>query len=535
MFYYTSFGQTIIALVALVFVYFMVPYLLDPYNYRRRFSGPWLAALTNSWLSWVNHAEKRSHVIHALHEKYGKFVRIGPDHISIADPAALEAVYGHGNGLPKSDSYKGFEVGGPNMFTTRDKADHSARRRRVAHVFSQQSVAGFEPRVCRYIRQLCEQWDKRCVASAHGNSGPNWDAKNGRAVLDSAHQFSYLLYDTIGDLALGTPFGMIEAQKDAAPIAQSFAADQAEALSTVDLPVMHILDVSERSFVTLAPYPGWIQDMLRAAPWNFKNMKAQFNLFGVTLAAASRRIRLGSQIDNDELMSEKASADMIGKLMEVHDENGMPLSNEIIMGEASLMLVAGTDTTSNATFYYIAKHRRVQQRLQEELDTNLPRLSDGDDVVTKLEQVKSLPYLEACINESFRLHPPICQGLPRIVPPGKTIVVAGEVFRPGSVVSVPIHTTNRSSLFGPDADKFRPERWLEDKASVMNKYSVPFSIGSRACIGRNVAMMNLLVTISTIFRRYDVELEDPTDEMHTHEAFIHKVSSCRVAIKYRQM
>ncbi|KAG8723679.1 hypothetical protein FRC09_002213 [Ceratobasidium sp. 395] len=195
-------------------------------------------------------------------------------------------------------------------------------------------------------------------------------------------------------------------------------------------------------------------------------------------------------------------------------------------------------TTSNslsATFYYIAKHPRVQRRLQEELDSNLPQSSDGGDLITKMEQAKNLPYLEACINESFRLHPPISQGLSCVVPPGKAVVIAGEVFQPGSVVSVPIYTTNRSSLFAPNANEFRPERWLEDEAGAMSKYNVPFSLGPRACIGRNVAMMNLLLALSTIFRRHDVGLADPNDEIRTHEAFIHKVLSCRVAIKHRQM
>ncbi|KAG8795410.1 hypothetical protein FRC12_014894 [Ceratobasidium sp. 428] len=120
-----SFSEISIALVILVPVYLIVPYLLDPYDYRRRFSGPWLAGLTNSWLSRVNNTGERSYVIHALHEKYGKFVRIGPDHISIADPDALEAVYGHGNGLLKSNFYRGFEIAGPDMFTTQDKVEHS--------------------------------------------------------------------------------------------------------------------------------------------------------------------------------------------------------------------------------------------------------------------------------------------------------------------------------------------------------------------------------------------------------------------------
>lgn len=70
----------------------LIPYLLDPHNYRRpAISGPWLNALTDAWLAHAAAQGNRSERVHELHKKYGKFVRIAPNHISIADPDALQA------------------------------------------------------------------------------------------------------------------------------------------------------------------------------------------------------------------------------------------------------------------------------------------------------------------------------------------------------------------------------------------------------------------------------------------------------------
>jgi benzoate 4-monooxygenase len=125
----------------------------------------------------------------------------------------------------------------------------------------------------------------------------------------------------------------------------------------------------------------------------------------------------------------------------------------------------------------MAKHPQVQQLLQIELDTCVPL--DSSNIIANFDQVKGLPYLNACIKEALRLFATVGSGLPRVVPPGKTFSFGGETFKEGSVISVPAYTTNRSTLLGSDAEEFRPERWLEDETGEINKYNVPFSMGSR--------------------------------------------------------
>jgi benzoate 4-monooxygenase len=138
------------------------------------------------------------------------------------------------------------------------------------------------------------------------------------------------------------------------------------------------------------------------------------------------------------------------------------------------------NSTLSALCYYLATHLSVQRRLQAELDQYVPLdPSVSPDPVVNYEQVKNLSYLNACVKETFRLHSTLGTGLPRIVPPGKTFTFGGQTFKAGSVISVPSFTINHSCIWGPDAEEFRPERWLEDSSGTFNKYYMPFSTGPR--------------------------------------------------------
>lgn len=126
--------------------------------------------------------------------------------------------------------------------------------------------------------------------------------------------------------------------------------------------------------------------------------------------------------------------------------------------------------------YYLARNRYAQERLQRELDE---RFGADDETAATGQQIKDLPYLDACINEALRIHSTSALGLPRTVPEGG-ISIRGQFFPEGTILSVPSYSIHRDpSIWGEDVEEFRPERWFEGDSVAMNKCFNPFSVGPR--------------------------------------------------------
>ncbi|CAE6515556.1 unnamed protein product [Rhizoctonia solani] len=367
---------------------------------------------------------------------------------------------------------------------------------------------------------------------------------NGQAVIDICAQFSYLAFDIIGDLALGSPFGLIQAQKDSSLAIESFDASGEPQRGTLEIPIIKTIADGGVVGMSVGVFPPWAHKFLLLLPWNLSGLFHKLNFFKLTTTSVDAKLKRGPR---DDVVDGKRNIDILDKLLEVRDEDGDPLTVDELYAEALLLLVAGSDTTSNtisSLCYHLAIHPEVQQRLQAELDQHIPYDPSKElktkrglmippyESVAEYDGVKNLPYLNACVKEALRIHPPIATGLPRVVPPGKSVTVAGQTFKPGSVISVPSYSTNRSSVWGNDAEEFRPERWLEDDSSSLNKYFVPFSVGPRSCIGRNLAHMEVMLVAATLIRRYQIKALSTT-KMITREGFLHGAIHCEVAITRR--
>jgi len=145
----------------------------------------------------------------------------------------------------------------------------------------------------------------------------------------------------------------------------------------------------------------------------------------------------------------------------------------------------------------------------EELDSKDREGFFGDKekgVVTWAES-QGLPYLDACIKESFRLHP--APGLPieRIVPP-QGAEIAGHFIKGGTIVGCNAWVVHRRpEIFGEDVEVFRPERWIEGdekKIKEMGATLLHFGMGARTCIGKNISLLEIYKVIPTVLRRFEV-------------------------------
>jgi len=489
--------------IALV-LFWVIPYLTSNTGIRD-IPGPFAAKFSSLWLLLQARQGKRYLSVNAAHKKYGKLVRIQPDHVSIADDSAIQEIYGHGNGFLKSEFYDAFVSIQRGLFNTRDRAEHTRKRKTVSHTFSTKNIGQFETYMHQNLDLFVRQWDT-LSNNAHGDF----------AKIDCLHWFNYLAFDIIGDLAFGRPFGMLEKGKDITEIQRTPDAPISYAPAVEVLNRRGEVSGTLGCLPQLKPYAKYLPD-----PFFSQGIKAIENLAGIAVA------RVSARLDNKE---DSGRVDLLARLMEGKDENGKKLGRSELTAEALTQLIAGSDTTSNtscAILYWICKTPGVLQKLQKELDEAIPT---GVDVPT-FDMVKDLKYMQNVINETLRIHSTSSLGLPRLVPPGRGIEILGHHFPPYTVLSVPAYTIHHSKeIWGSDADEFVPDRWDSITERQKNAF-IPFSYGPRSCVGRNVAEMELALIVGTTFRRYDFDLYQK--ELETREGFLRKPLECMVGIKKR--
>ncbi|KAK3941028.1 cytochrome P450 [Diplogelasinospora grovesii] len=489
--------------------FYLYPYLVT-YGALRKVPAPFPAQFSNLWLLSVCRAGKRYEVVDEMHKKLGPVVRIQPNHVSICDDEAINVIYGHGNGFLKSSFYDVFVSIRRGLFNTRDRTEHTRKRKIVSHTFSLKSISQFEPYIHSNLELFVRQWDNLIESSKTKNADK-------AAHVDCLQWFNFLAFDVIGDLAFGAPFGML-----------SSGADMAEVRSSPDSPPIYapaIEILNRRGEVSatlgilpeLKPFAKWIPD-----PFYTQGLTAVENLAGIAIACVKARL------ENPPGNQRK---DLLERLMEGRDEKGQPLGREELTAEALTQLIAGSDTTSNsscALLFHVARTPGVMKKLQDELDAAIP---DSVDVPT-FDMVRDLPYLAAVVNETLRHHSTSGIGLPRQVPDDSTgIHLNGYYFPPGTVLSVPTYSIHHSKeIWGPDADDFRPERWENPTLRQKNAF-IPFSHGPRACVGRNVAEMEMKLIVATWARRYEVFLRQ--DYMDTREGFLRKPLGLEIGLRRR--
>ncbi|KIY49616.1 cytochrome P450 [Fistulina hepatica ATCC 64428] len=522
----------VVILLVTVLLVHIVPWVIDSHRLRG-YPGPFLAQFTDLWLGKVSTTGHRSEVIHGLHQKYGPIVRIAPNHVSIASPEALQTIYAHGNGALKSDFYDAFVSISRGVFNTRDRAEHARKRKIISHIFSQKSVLEFEPHVRLYVGQLLDRWDALYDSAVKGLSGDDgeggWFGRDGRLWLDCLPWANYLAFDIIGDLAFGAPFGMVPAGQDSAPIPKnqeeafgSFGSDKE--VETVHIPAVKILNGRGEYSMSMGTFPSRWRPWLKYLPWFNKGKRDVEALAGIAIMAVAKR--LATPTDRTDLLS---------KLQAGKDEDGNPMGRQELTAEALTLLIAGSDTTSNSTcaiIYYLARTPYAQAKLQAELDE---KLGVADQRVSSGDELKDMPYLDACINEALRLHSTSSVGLPRVVPE-QGLHIFDHDFVAGTVLSVPSFSIHRdTAVWGDDVEAYRPERWFErDQADIQRTFN-PFSTGPRGCVGRNLATLELRIIISSILRRFHFVLEDSNMILETSEGFLRKPLGCRVGIKRRDV
>lgn len=222
-----------------------------------------------------------------------------------------------------------------------------------------------------------------------------------------------------------------------------------------------------------------------------------------------------------------AKKDFFYYLLNAKDpETGEGLSMKELWGEANVLMVAGSDTTSSsmvATLFYLLRHPRAMELLKKEVRSSF---TDVEQIISG-PQLNDLTYLKACMDEAMRLAPAVPGAIPREAMEGGAEV--DGVFLPaGSECGAPAYSLHRHPDYYREPLSYIPERWIEGATCqapsgvswTSSRYDIdnarnafcPFSIGPRGCIGKSMALMEMRITLARMLFLFDMELADRMGE-----------------------
>ncbi|SJL11872.1 uncharacterized protein ARMOST_15283 [Armillaria ostoyae] len=341
--------------------------------------------------------------------------------------------------------------------------------------------------------------------SAHRTTSA-WDAileaNDGTATIDVQNWMNRISMDSIGIAGFSHDFGAIEGKP--------------QIFDRVDLS-------GGATFFAFMIIAGTMFPAVLRLPSKRKEAIVDMNrvFSGVADQLLSKAKEHGSEEDKS----------IMGLLLksETHDADVHMSRDEIIAQLVSItlsnrlsgkLIFTGYETTSISLTWALiemCKNTDIQNKLRDEL------MQFGTTDPTWEQLNSSLPYLDAVVHETLRMHPPVSEAtrvaaeddvLPLSTP---VVTKSGETVNSifvakGSILTVTLETLNTSEEFwGPDAKEFKPERWLEDfapraKEIQGHRHLLTFVDGPKTCLGKTFALAEFKAALFVIVQNFTFEL-----------------------------
>src|SRR5579872_1308939 len=193
--------------------------------------------------------------------------------------------------------------------------------------------------------------------------------------------------------------------------------------------------------------------------------------------------------------------DLLQILMDARYNDGHGMPDELILSESMQLLVAGHETSSNALswlFYLLTSRRDCLEKVRREFDSVL-----GDAPITYAD-VPKFEFTTQVIMEALRLYPPFWM-VDRMAVADDRV---GDLAIPrGSLVIVYVYGAHHAPRYWQNPESFDTERFTKENDKQRTPFTfLPFGAGPRGCIGGNYAMLQILMILSDLLRKYDFQL-----------------------------
>ncbi|KAJ6008198.1 Cytochrome monooxygenase lcsI, partial [Penicillium herquei] len=442
-----------------------------------RFPGPNLAAFSNlPTLYWTCTGQLHTKLLE-LHNKYGDVVRTGPSALSYRSPQAWKDIYGHrkagAGSFIKDPTFYPVGPYGRNLLNSNDE-DHARERRLLSHAFSEKSLREQEQLIQSYADLLVSRLNEK--VSALNN------------VVDLSRWYNYTTFDIIGDLVYGEPFDCLKNIEYHPWVSMIFTTSKGSAFMRAVL-----------IYPWLAPV---VKNLLPRETMRLRREHME-------MSAQKAQRRLDRKTDRPDFMTA------------VLKNEHRTMSENELKANASLFIIAGSETTASllsGVTYYLLENSAAYEKLKKEVRGTFKSF---DDIT--FQAVSTLPYLNAALEEGLRCYPPVAGIFPRVVPKGGSMI-DGELVPEGTSVAGAHFATYHAESNFAEPDSFIPERWLENREKRFESDNlaalVPFSLGPRNCIGKNLAYAEMRVIMAKMIWTFDMRLDVSAKGWNNQRTFL---------------
>ncbi|CAI0650529.1 unnamed protein product [Colletotrichum noveboracense] len=242
------------------------------------------------------------------------------------------------------------------------------------------------------------------------------------------------------------------------------------------------------------------------------------------IAGVQHRQKTSNSKDDDDCVISRAISKVRARQTDkklsadpFHELGGEAHFNKVIKSQMRFLLLAGYDTTGSTITYVLhilSQHPEVLARVRQEHDEVL-----GSNVSRAAQQLKEnphlvnrVPYTTAVIKETLRMYPPtstLRNGKPGFdlydrETPGSTVRYPTE----GCIVFGNHHGLHHNPRYWKEPDTFLPERFLTAPGDPSGLHPLqdawrPFEKGPRACMGSELAMVEIKAVIMLVAREFD--------------------------------
>ncbi|KAL4798055.1 cytochrome P450 [Aspergillus venezuelensis] len=488
--------------ISLLYEYAIYPSVVSPLS--KLPNAHWSASLSPAWILWKRFRCQNNRTIHAIHQRLGPIVRLGPSEISInCVEGGIKSVYT--GGFDKHDWYPRVfgSFGTVSMFTMTGSKAHSARKRMLSNIYSKSFLQSSTH--LKLISKMVVLDRLLPILQEAATSGSDLDVHDLNQGLTMDFVSAYLV-------GLGNGTNFLQNEEYRREMLCLYQCRKPFEFYHQEVP--NLLSLLKALGIRLIPkWSDKADDILGS--WGLELCdKAEASLGSTDPAlepvvykhlkqAISKQASL--KTDDPKLDKEYLKQQRFDIAAELYDH-----------------LTAGHETSAVVLTYVLwelSRHPNLQSDLRKELlalepQITYPTPSEPSSVdLPSPKSIDALPLLEAILTETLRLHASIPGIQPRVTPFPSCSLAGYDNIPPNTRVNAQAYSLHRNPSVYPDPETWEPKRWMKDFNSSSDleerkRWFWAFGSGGRMCVGSNLALQEMKLVIAAIYTNYRTSIID---------------------------